>query len=73
MRSAVALGQGAGGKQLSSHLETSSALGLWQKLGLSGLKPGRGAPSGGADVCLLGDGLDAPSSQGIFRRLFVCF
>lgn len=73
MRSAVALGQGTGGKPLSSHLETASALGLWQKLGLSGLKPGRGAPAGGADACLSGDGSDAPSSQDIFRQLFVYF
>jgi hypothetical protein len=37
---AVVFGQGTGGKQLSSCLETASALGLWQKLGLGGLKPG---------------------------------
>lgn len=46
VRSAVDVGQGAGGKQLPSSLERASALGLWQKLGLSGLKPGRGELSG---------------------------
>lgn len=46
VRSAVDVGQGAGRKQLPSSLERASALGLWQKLGLSGLKPGRGELSG---------------------------
>lgn len=51
----MGLGQGTGGKQLSSSLETTPALGLWQKLGLGGLKPGRGAVSGGACLSLGAD------------------
>lgn len=64
-RSAAGLGQGTGGKPLSSSLDTASALGLWQKLGLGGLKPGRGAASGGAGPSLGADPLDAPSPGGM--------
>lgn len=64
------LGQGTGEKQLSSASETAPALAQWQKLGLSGLKPGRGALSGGADLCLAGDRLDTLPRH---FQLVVCF